>query len=228
MRSLAAHKPTIIDGTTATHCGRVCLFATPMEVQRLPVAVAGKPCVGKLMLRLFATPFRVLLTRCLDHSSSKATGSLELSKGSDDRSDTSRGSTKRRVAAKTATPLVNRPRRQKFSRPVGKRYDPGSGNPAMSEKGKPISHTATTVKIQKEVDASPRKLRFRRRAISWLIPHFLMPYTEDASLKEVILHILARWHHNDQSSDSESTGKRRPITCERLGLNHRPLPAFRI
>ena len=199
-----------------------------MEVQRFPVAVAGKPCAGRLMLRLFATPFRVLLTRCLDHSSSKATESLKLSKGRDDRSDTSRGSTKKRVPAKTATPLVNRSRRQKFSRPVGRRYDPGSGNPATSEKGKPISHTTTTVKLQNGVDASPRKLRFRRCAISWLVPHFLMPYTEDASLKEVILHILARWHHNDQSSDSESTGKHRPITCERLGLNRQPLPAFRI
>lgn len=197
-----------------------------MEVQYLPVAVFGKPCVGRLMLRLFATPFRVLLTRCLDHSSSRITESLKLSKDRDDRS--SLGSTKKRVPAQTATPLANRPRRQKFSRPVGKGYDPGSRNPALSEKGKPISHTVTTVKLETglELDVSPRSLNFRRRAISWLIPHFRMPYIEDASLKEVILHILARWHHNDQSSDSESTGERRSITCGRLGLNHQLLPTF--
>jgi hypothetical protein len=188
-----------------------------MGVQCLPVAVAGKSCVGRLMLRLFATPFRVLLTRCLDHSSSRATEYLKPSKGRDYRPDTSLGSTKKRVPTRTATPLVYRPRRQKFSRPVGGRYDPGSGDPAMSEKGKPISHTAMTVKFQKGVGASPRKVGFRRRAISWLIPHFLIPYTEDESLKEVILHILVRWHHNDQSSDSECTGECRPTTvagCE--------------
>jgi hypothetical protein len=202
MRSLAAHKPTIIDGTTATRCDRVYLSATRMGVQCLPVAVAGKSCVGKLMLRLFATPFRVLLTRCLDHSSSRATENLKQSKGRDYRPDTSRGNTKKRVPTRTATPLVYRPRRQKFSRPVGGRYDPGSENPAMSEKVKPISHTATTEKPETGAGASPRKVGFRRRAISWLIPHFLMPYIEDASLQQVILHILVRWHHNDQSSDS--------------------------
>jgi hypothetical protein len=201
MRSLAAHKPRIIDGTTATRCDRVYLSATLMGVQCRPVAVAGKSCVGRLMLRPFATPFRVLLTRCLDHSSSRATEYLKLSKGRDGRPDTSLGSTKKRVPTRTATPLVYRPRRQKFSRPVGGRYDPGSGNPAMSEKGKPISHTATTEK-SKMGAASPRKLSCRRRAISWLIPHFLMPYIEDASLQQVIIYILVRRHHNDQYSDS--------------------------
>ena len=203
----------------ATHCDRVYLFATPMEVQCLPDAVAGKPCVGRFMLRLFATPFRVLLTRCLDHSSSRATESLKPSKGRDDRSDTSLRSMKKRVPAQTATPPANRSRRQKVSRPVGRGYDPGSGNPIKSEK--PISHMVTTVKLETGGDASPRRFSCRRRAISWLIPHI-----EDASLKEVILHILARWHHNDQFSDSESTGKRQSITWKSLGLNHQPLFTF--
>jgi hypothetical protein len=169
-----------------------------MGVQCRPVAVAGKSCVGRLILRPFATPFRVLLTRCLDHSSSRATEYLKPSKGRDDRPDTSLGSTKKRVPTRTATPLVYRPRRQKVSLPVGGRDDPGSGNPVMSEKGKRISHMATIEKPETGA-ASPRKLSFRRRAISWLIPHFLMPYIEDASLQQVTLYILVRWHHN--SSD---------------------------